>query len=184
MPGTIPQQAGCAELLSCAVLELWRCCARLYPGPIITPQYGMQDTVLPIVQLCGAVLRKWPGAGPAAAGGTRRRGSATRAVTGIQLDSRALLRDAANEAVCLADKLAFCLFDEVRRHYRHSVCSSRNSNLVSALDKPAFGSLCLFIAVRVDQAALRAGCGELGQQDQLSSPEKLVSARRTEVSAC
>jgi hypothetical protein len=115
-PDTTPQAAGCVELLSFAVLQLWRSCARINPGPIILGSTG--STVAPIVQLSEAVLRRWPGTGPVASGNsssrTRRRGSATRAAAGVHLDGRELLRDAANEVMCLADKLAFCLFDEVR----------------------------------------------------------------------
>ena len=115
----VQQQPGCAELLSATVLQLWRCCARIYPGPILTA-VGMQVTVLPVVGLCGAVLRQLPGPGPvvepggSSGSGARRRGSAARAVTALALDGPALLRTAANEALCVADKLAFCLFDEVR----------------------------------------------------------------------
>jgi hypothetical protein len=139
-PGSSTQHPGCAELLSCAVLELWRCCARIYRMPIIILA-GMQATVLPVVQLSVAVLRCWPGPGPTAvpngsasvssSGASRRRGSVTRAVPGVRLDGAALLRQAATEAVCLADKLAFCLFDEVsgatgRSLLRHHI-STRKS---------------------------------------------------------
>jgi hypothetical protein len=124
LPGTLPQLPGCGELLSCALLELWRCCARIFPGPIITAA-GMQVTVMPAVQLSVAVMRKWPGPGPIAvpdgsssssssSGGAKRRGSATRAVPAAHLDGPALLRQACSEAQCLADKLALCLFCEVR----------------------------------------------------------------------
>jgi hypothetical protein len=135
-PGTTLQAAGCVELLSFAVLQLWRSCARISPGPIIVGSAG--STVAPIVQLSEAVLRRWPGTGPVAAGNSssrmRRRESATRAAAGVHLDGRELLRDAANEVMCLTDKLAFCLFDEVRGNGaggRGGVGCSKRNNLMS-----------------------------------------------------